>query len=250
MVVQSETIDFGLFSGNTTIMPKVIYAEEIKQRALELRKQGYTHSELQKLLKYPIPKNTFTGWFKNIVLSEQAKDRIIDRIRKGGAPGRAIAWQNTTRRRAELIERIYQQVDSEIKNIDQTMAKLCLAMLYLGEGAKSRETFRFGNSDPKVIQLFLKLLRQAFLINDQKLRCHVQCRADQDVKTLEIFWSQVSSIPLSQFRKPLIDLRTRGKPTRRLDYKGVFVVEYYSNLLFLEVKFLSDIIYKRLKLGP
>lgn len=230
-------------------MPKGIYPEEVKQKALEFRAQGFTYSEIPKLVNYPIPKNTLTGWFKNITLSLEAEDRIFHRIQEGSALGRAIAWQVNRKKRKERIRKIYQKVNSEINNIDKITAKLCLAMLYLGEGGKTGEFFRLGNSDPMVIKLFLKLLRSAFDIEEGKLRCHVQCRADQDIKILENYWSEVSSIPLSQFRSALVDKRTIGKPTKRLDYKGVFVVEYHSNMLFLEVKFLSDILYKRLGLG-
>ncbi len=227
-------------------MPK-IYPEEIKQKALELRKQGFTYSEIPKLLNYAIPKNTFTGWFKNVVLSEQAKQRIITKIKEGGAPGRAVAWKGNQTKRANLLKNIYEKANLEIKEVDRLTTKICLAMLYLGEGAKTKEYISFGNSDPKIIELFLRLFRQAFIINETRLIGRVQCRADQNIKELEKFWSHISNIPLNQFYKSKIDKRTLGKPTKRLDYKGVFVLTYYSNAFFLELKFISDIIYSRIK---
>lgn len=231
-------------------MPK-IYPEEIKNRALELRKQGFTYSEIPKILNCAIPKNTLTGWFKNIVLSEKAKLRIISKMKGSGVIGRATAWRNARKKRTDLIESIYKGIDLEIKEIDNVTAKLCLAMLYLGEGGKTGEFFRFGNSDAKIISLFLKLLRQSFSIYESKLRGHIQCRADQNTKELQEYWSGVTSIPLSQFSKPLIDKRTIGIPTKKANYKGVFVVEYYSKALFFEVKSISDIIYNRLYIkGP
>jgi len=225
------------------------YPQEIKLKAIELRKQGFSYSEIPKLLNYSVPKNTFTGWFKNLELSKEAKQRITARIRDGGAPGRAIAWENTHKRRADRVERIFNQVNSEIQNIDSITAKLCLAMLYLGEGYKAGEIFRFGNSDPRIIRLFLKLLRTNFSITETKLHGKVQCRADQNIDQLQIFWSRLTRIPLDQFLTPQVDKRTLGKPTKKVDYKGVFVIEYYSKDLFLEVKFISDIICERLNLG-
>ncbi len=230
-------------------MPKGSYSEEIKHNALILREQGYTYSELSKILKHKIPKATLSNWFKNLILSDRAKERITSRIREGGSPGRAIAWQNTRKRREELLKIIRSQADNQIKDIDTLTAKICLAMLYLGEGAKTPEYIRFCNSDPKVIQLFLKLLRQAFIIDEMKLRGKVQCRADQNINELSIYWSNLSGISLTQFSKAWVDKRTINKPTKRLDYKGVFVVCYFSNKIFLELKFISDIIYKRLNLG-
>lgn len=226
-------------------MPRV-YSEEIKLKAIELRKQGFSYSEIPKLLNYQIPKNTFTAWFKNVELSEQAKQRIMSRIREGGGPGRAIAWANTKRKREELLKGIYDKANHEIEEIDKLTAKLCLAMLYLGEGGKTGEWVRFGNSDPKIIELFMVCLRSSFEINEERLRGKVQCRADQNIADLTNFWSSLTKIPTNQFHKPFVDKRTLGNPTKRLDYKGVFVVIYCSNEIFLELKYISDIIYHRL----
>lgn len=226
-------------------MPRT-HPEEIKQKALKLRKQGYTYSEIPKILNYSIPKATFSDWFKQITLSEKAKQRILERIKRGGITGLGIAWKATRKKRAQFIKSIYEKVQSEVRDINDLTAKLCLAMLYLGEGGKTGEIFRLGNSDPKVILLFLKLLRKSFKIDKQRLRGVVQCRADQNISELETFWSNVTNIPLKHFYKTMIDKRTVNKPTKKLDYKGVFVVYYHSKALFLEVKFLSDIFYKRL----
>lgn len=226
------------------------YPEEIKQRAVELRHKGLTYTEIQSSLNYPIPKNTFTGWFKNIKLSREAEKRISKKIEAGGNIGRAKAWKTIKEKRGKLLEDIYKKVELEIGIIDKLTVKICLSMLYLGEGGKYGEWIRFGNSDPKIVKLFLYCLRKAFSISEKKLRGRVQCRADQNIADLQKFWSELSSIPLDQFTKPQVDKRTIGKPTKRINYKGVFIVEYYSNKLFLEVKFISDIIYKRLNLGP
>jgi hypothetical protein len=243
-VLELLILTFGLFSVITTIMPK-IYPEDVKLHASELRKQGYSYSEIQTLINLDIPKNTFTGWFKNILLTEEAQARIRKRIRDGGAPGRAISWQNRQNRRRERLKNIYEKAYQEIPEIDVTTAKICLAMLYLGDGSKTIEGVRFGNSDAKIIKLFLFLLRQSFVVDERRLRGRLQCRADQNIQNLQIFWSKLSGIQVSQFHKAQIDKRTIGIPTLRADYKGVFVVEYASGDAFLELKFISDIIYQR-----
>lgn len=230
-------------------MPK-LYCDDIKQQAINLRQRGYSYKEIQKSINYPIPKNTFTGWFKQIVLSGSAQKRIVDKIRSSGAIGRSIAWRKIRDKRKQFVEKIQTSVNEEIKPIDQLTAKLCLAMLYLGEGGKTNEWIRLGNSDHKVIEIFLALLRSAFELDEAKLRGKVQCRADQNIVDLERYWSEISKIPLSRFQKTQIDKRTIGIPTRKPNYKGVFVVEYYSNALFLELKFFSDIMHKRLVKGP
>jgi len=76
---------------------------------------------------------------------------------------------------------------SLLKDID--VAKVALITLYLGEGSKNsaRSSLTFGNSDPKVIDLFLTLVRKCYKIDETKFRCTIQCRADQDIKALENF---------------------------------------------------------------
>ena len=234
---------FNLVS-NIELMPR-IYPEEIKQKAIQLREQGLTYPEIQSLLSCHVPKNTFTGWFKRIQLSKQARLRILKKIEEASERGRAHSqvWKVNHQKRVDLISGLRKKVSLEFQQVDNLTAKIALAMLYLAEGGKTNEFIRFGNSNPKIIQLFLTLFRKTFPLEETKLRGKVQCRADQNIKELESFWSELSGIPSAQFVKPQIDLRTTGKPTKRESYKGVFVVEYYSNSIFFELMFISDIIY-------
>ena len=106
----------------------------------------------------------------------------------------------------------------------------------MGEVAKTkRGSLMFGNSDPRVIALFLRLLRQCYNINEDKFRCTLQCRADQNIETLERFWSKITNVPLKQFYKARVDSRTIGKKSRKMDYKGVCRIDYFSADLFNEI---------------
>lgn len=225
-------------------MFKNYYPEEIKQKAIKLRGEGFTYTEIQQLINYPVPKNTFTGWFKNIILSNESKERISRKIIESGGLGLSQAWANIKCKREKGLRCMYARISNEITDIDKTTSKIILATLYAAEGGKTNECISFGNSDPKLINLFLFLLRKNFPISEQKFRGRVQCRMDQDVSELEKFWSDKTDIPLNQFQKTSIDKRTQNKPTKKSNYKGVFVLTYYSSTLFLELKFISDIIYE------
>ena len=128
---------------------------------------------------------------------------------------------------------------------NQDVAKIALAMLYLSEGSKyQRGSLMFGNTDPFVISLYMHLIRHCYDINENKFRCTLQCRADQNIKKLEKFWSHITKIPLSQFYKARIDPRTIGKPSKKLNYKGVCRIDYFSSKLSIEIKQIPNIIYK------
>ncbi len=100
------------------------------------------------------------------------------------------------------------------------------------------------------VRIFLEFLRMSFILDESKFHGKIQCRADQNPEELKRYWSKISKIPVEQFSKPGIDKRTLGKPTKRPGYNGVFVIDYYSNSVFLELKFISDIIHKRIITGP
>ena len=126
--------------------------------------------------------------------------------------------------------------------IDRDVGVLMLAMLYICEGSKYPTTrqVKFGSSHPGIVRLFLVLLRGCFNLDKSKFRGRVHCRADQNIKSLERYWSNVSDVPLDKFRKALIGKRTIGKPTQNKEYKGVFVISYFDTDIQLELQFLGE----------
>lgn len=83
-------------------------------------------------------------------------------------------------------------------------AKIALAMLCLGEASKydpkTGRRFYLGNTDPRII--FIELLKRCFRFDMEKVRCTVQCRADQNTEKLERYWRRVTKIPKNCFISP------------------------------------------------
>lgn len=164
--------------------------------------------------------------------------------------GRELSLIQKNIRRAERQERVLNANKYLFSLLSEDVAarKIALAMLYLGEGSKTeRGSLMFGNSSPVIIRLFLKLLRDCFDINEQKLHVTVQCRADQDVRQLQAYWMEVTGVSSKNFYKPQIDSRTMGKPTKKSDYKGVCRIDYFSSDVDFELKLLGEHIEKTLK---
>lgn len=219
----------------------------LKPKIIILRKSGKTYGEIIKIIGKNIPKSTLSDWCSKIYLTSEQKKiidkKIIDNCRKG----MEVAWIINKERRRKYLESIVDRnkhLSKILKNGD--VGKVALSMLYLGEGSKgsSRGSLRFGNSDPYIIDLFLNLLRKCYKLDEKKFRCTVLCRADQNIKKLEFFWKNITKIPPSQFRKAQIDPRTIGKPTKKLDYKGVCVIDYFSADLFLDLMQIPKTIHK------
>lgn len=205
----------------------------LKFKAIELRKQGKSYREICAILSVIIPKSTLSTWFKGISLTVKEKERNRINNLTHLKNIRPIAHGVLRRKRVEYLTDLL--VDNiHLRNLidEKNVAKVALVMLYLGEGSKTGSYISFCNSNPKIIALFMRLLCICYDINTSKLRATVQCRADQNIKHLEKFWYNITNIPRHQFYKTQIDPRTVGKTTKKLDYKGVCKIDYFSAYIY------------------
>lgn len=219
--------------------------KEIVQKAIFLRKKGKMYSEILDILGISIPKSTLSGWCKDISLPFGFEKRVKDYNKFHLIKARKIALIKKAEKRSKYLDEIKKRnlhLLELLKNRD--VAKIAVAMLYLGEGRKAgKNSIMFGNSNPFIIKLFLNLLRACYKLDEKKFRCTLQCRADQDIKKLEKFWFSITKIPLSQFYKAQVDPRTIGKKSKKTDYKGVCRIDYFSAELFIELMQIAKLIY-------
>lgn len=203
----------------------------IKEKAKSLRSLGKTYAEIRTSLGKNIPKSTLSYWCRGIKLPIHQLNRIERKIAAAGSRGLAIAHARQRIHRASYIKSLLQK-NSHLGTLvhnDPHCAKAVLASLYLAEGGKNRKgSLMFGNSNPKIIRLFLSLLRRVYDIDNSKFRCTLLCRDDQDILKLQSFWSLQTGITKKQFYAPRIDSRTIGKKSRNKEYKGVCRIDYFS----------------------
>lgn len=233
-------------------MPR--YPKALIEEVRRLRATGETYGEMRALLGISVPKSTFSDWCKNVTLPDHYQARIDAMNIANLGKAKAVAVAMNKIKKEEFFARVL-KINTPVaeKVSDKETAKIALAMLCLGEASKYKpgsSSFSLGNSDPRIIILFIKFLKQCFDFNIEKVRCTVQCRADQDIPALEEYWQRVTHIPKRYFYKAQVDPRTVGKPTLKLDYKGVLKVSYFSRKIQLELESLADLIYNRVLLGP
>ncbi len=218
--------------------------DNLQSQAIKLRRQGLTYSLIQKRLKVKISKGTLSYWFKDVKLSTNAqiKNRRLSTMATKKSRKFAIAANKAIRQKhLDSIANDYRYLENKIK--DKDTALIALSMIYLGEGSKQGNgSVMLGNSDPNVIKLFLYLLRLCYHIDERKFRCTVQCRADQNIDSLEKFWLKTTKIPFTQFYKTRVDPRTIGKPSKKPDYKGVCRINYLSADIFNRLIEISKIL--------
>jgi hypothetical protein len=201
---------------------------ELKEKVQNLRKKGYTYSEINKELKSRLSKSTISNWCENVVFSRNGEEKHKRKLKELNKKAREAAVKANYRKRKEFLEKLKSDNDY-LKEIiwNKDVAKIALAMLYLGEGAKGRQPGRIptlGNSDPEVIEIYIRLLEKCYGVKRKYLKARISYRVDQDIKELTNFWSKKVSIPKKNFYKTKPDPRTKGKKTKNKDYKGVCVI--------------------------
>ncbi|MBU4375939.1 MAG: hypothetical protein KKD29_00495 [Candidatus Omnitrophica bacterium] len=219
--------------------------KNIKIKAMGLRRQGFSLSEIA--CRIDVPKNTIQGWVKNIKLTRGQKLRLAKKAIACGNKGLQKALKRNRDKLAKWKENIRQRAVkySNISNKRSDLAKLVCGILYLCEGAKYPSTRHlvFGSTDPRMIKLFLNLLRNNFHVDENKFRCRIMHRYDQNGDALEIYWSKLTGIPLRQFYKSYKDKRTKGKATKNKEYKGVCSVQYFSTDVQYELQSIGEALY-------
>lgn len=224
-----------------------VYSSRLKDRARQLRRGGLSFREIS--LKMRIPKGTVGNWVRDVELTKNQKLELKKKEIAGSLKGRPLAIEASRRKIEKWKSGIRNKVShfEELPFKSKKIGKLTCALLYLCEGGKypANRFLVFGNSDPHVIRLFLRLLRDNFSIDESKFRCQVPHRWDQDNNKLNHFWSRVTDIPLKQFYKRTPDRRTKGKPTRRLDYKGVCIIQYFDTNIQFELQAIGEVIMKK-----
>lgn len=218
--------------------------KKLKSEAFNLRRMGKTYNEIRKSTGEVIPKSTLSYWFHDLPQTKFYKGRLRKMIVKNIQKARRKALLVNKAKRLEYIHSVKERIKHlPLKLKDKDVAKISLTMLFLGDGSKSTKgSVMFGNSDPMIIKLFLSLLRYCYTIDERKFRCTLQCRADQDIKKLENFWARLTGISSRQFYKARIDPRTIGKPSKKLNYKGVCRIDYFSGDLCMELRQISEMI--------
>lgn len=216
------------------------YSDSLIKNAMSLRSAGHTYREITRELDTHIPKSTLSSWFKHISLPPE----YWARMKTLGHENIKLAQKQNKIRLESRLSQIRVKNINFIKKIDRPTGIIILSTLYWCEGNKypSSRYLKFGNSDPKMISLFITLLRLCYKLDESKLRMTVQCRADQDQTVLSKYWEKITNIPPFQHYNPRVDSRSIGKPTLKSSYHGVCVIDYFDTDLQCELQFTGELL--------
>lgn len=212
---------------------------DMKEKAINLRREGYSIRGVEKLLK--IPRSTLSGWFRSVIISKKNKTLLNNKWKKAliKARKKAVIWHNEQKIfRIKKSEEEARKVIQEINFKDKNIVDLALAMLYLGEGFKFRKT-GMGNSNPLILKFFLKTMRELYGLNVDKIRFDLHIRYDQNPMKLKRFWSKELEVPIGRFKTVSVDIRTKGRKTYP-NYKGVCMIDCANIAIQRKLVYLSN----------
>lgn len=200
---------------------------EVKNNAVELRKKGGSMGAIAKSLG--ISKSTAYEWTKNMEgasrFAQIGRERWIKEIQPLGALGQR-------KKREKKIDEIVIEVQKELQQFYLTpeLGKAVLASLYWAEGAKGRGMLKFVNTDPRLMSLFITLLRGSYVLDERKFRVGLHLHWYHQEKKVKKYWSELLKIPEIQFHKVYRKKRSKERVFRK-NIGGICFLYYNSDYL-------------------
>ena len=171
--------------------------DDLRERARELRKQGWTYNQIQAELG--CSKSSVSLWVWDLPPPEPKCTPEEQRARMNAGLARLRASQDRER---EETKRAAAAAIGELSDRELFIAGVAL---YWAEGTKDkpharREGVEFVNSDPGVIEVFLAWPDLLGVTRD-RLRCRVMIHESADVDAAEHYWSDLVGIDRSLLGK-------------------------------------------------
>jgi transcriptional regulator with XRE-family HTH domain len=161
-----------------------------RQQARQLRRTGLPLVEIAARLG--VSKSSVSLWVRDVAFEP----------RPPVTRGRRRAPNALQRRKQAEIDRLLEEGRSRIGRLSEREFLVAGVALYAGEGSKGDGTVRFVNSDPRMVALFCSWLRHFYEIDESRLRLSLYLHQGLDLAAAIAYWSALTGIPESQFRKP------------------------------------------------
>lgn len=203
-----------------------------KEKARILRKRGYSINQIIKEAGFS--KGSVSAWVRDVVLTNTQKKKLSEN-------GRSVA--SVEKRRISRLFNENKKRQIIIDDAKRAFVKISLEelrligiILYLGEGTKTTKgTVAIANSDPAVIKIMVRFLKEVCQVPDIKLRGHIHTFTHANIKKTEKYWSQITGIPRKQFYKTYIKPSSASLQKRKTLPFGTFDLSVNDTRLFLTI---------------
>ncbi len=230
-MVDSEDIpQVGVFSAKL-----FMNYDEFKNKAILLRKQGKTYSEIMGVI--PVAKSTISLWLREVGLSMAQRQNISEKRRQAQKRGADTQHKKRIAKQAGLIENAAKDVGS----ISKRELWLIGIALYWAEGSKEKEYrpgsgVSFSNSDPRMIAMFFKWLEECIKIKENEIVLSIYIHESHRyrIESVRRHWSNILYKPRSLFKS--VYYKKNKIKTKRKN-----IGDLYNGLLRVNIKASSSL---------
>ena len=217
------------------------------QAALALRLDGKTYGEIRNIFK--IPKSTLSGWFSNLKISRGAR-KILESKKKNGYFKLIEFNKSRTLSILKENEDIRKKYESYVGKLSERELSILGAALYWGEGYKNfnqrKSVYPYvclGNSDPKMIIIFINFLEKILSIARDRMKAQVFINPGIITEKAINYWQKITGLPNENFRCQMaLSRSSQGKrPFNLLPY-GTLQIRVSQRQEFFKIKGLIDVI--------
>ncbi len=175
--------------------------------AEKLRDAGYSYAMINDELG--ISKSTMSYWFRDKPFTPNHE--VVERLKYG--PLKIGARRHN--QRVQEVARIKEIGIKEVGLLSKRDLWMLGLGLYIGEGSKSIESVRIMNSNPAVILIAVKWLKEICNLSTDNIVISLHLYLDNDVTEAVSYWQSVTGLPYANFRKTQIDTREDKKLNKR-----------------------------------
>lgn len=181
---------------------------QVREAARRLRLEGRSIRDIAKTLN--VSKASASVWVRDIPLTPSQVENLKRNQHRFGAQNKGA--QHNREKFREL--RIRYQEQGRIKAREMCPLHVAGCMLYWAEGGKKKNSVYFVNSDPHMLLLFIRFLREAMHVNDDAIAIYIHCHSSDPVEMqrIEQYWLSLLELPTSSLRKTQVK---KGSEYRR-----------------------------------
>lgn len=184
-----------------------MYQNNIKNKAIELRKDGYSYGYISKITS--VPKSTLSEWLSRIPY--YPNKHTIDVIGKA----RAASGARKSQLKKETLDSARLKAESDVGELSKRDLFMLGLGLYIGEGGKSHDITKMVNANPEMIKLSIRWFREICGVGLDNFKIRLHLYPDNDLNECLNFWSKQTGIPKSQFHPSVVDKRINKKMAKR-----------------------------------
>lgn len=182
---------------------------EVRDLAGQLRKQGWSIRHIANELG--VSKGSVSAWVREIELTEEQKLQLTANQKHWAAQNKGA--ESNRIKHKELRQKY--QLQGRLKAKQQRPLHLIGCMLYWAEGAKvKKNSVHFVNSDPAMVAIFMRFLREELEVDEAKLALQIHCHSnsEEEIKRIENYWLKLLELPITCLQKTQMKV---GSSTRK-----------------------------------